>query len=85
MLQAYNDLVKKYKEAEKLAKSAPQEIKAKQVVEEKVVKTAAELEDALDEALICEDPIFLDVQSEPEVEHLPPVYSWLQAAEGEKD
>jgi acetolactate synthase-1/2/3 large subunit len=43
--------------------------------------TAADLTTALDEAFCSDKPVFLDVISEPEIEHLPPVYSWLQAAE----
>ena len=48
------------------------------------VETAIDLENALDEAFVSERPVFLDINSEPEVEHLPPVFSWLQAASPEK-
>ncbi len=43
MVQAYNDLLKKYQDVEKLAKSVPQEVKAKKVAEEKIVKVATDL------------------------------------------
>jgi len=45
------------------------------------IRTAAELEDGLDEAFAQNGPIFLDVVSETEVDQLPPVYTWLRAAE----
>ena len=40
------------------------------------VKTPTELEAALDEAFRAEAPVFVDVHTEPEVDDLPPVYSW---------
>ena len=45
------------------------------------IKTSAELEDGLDEAFAQNGPVFLDVVSETEVDQLPPVYTWLRAAE----
>jgi len=45
------------------------------------VETAADLEAGLDDAFASEGPVFLDVISESEVERLPPVYSWLKAAD----
>lgn len=48
------------------------------------VKIPAELDEAMDEAFVSRAPVFLDVLTEPEVEHLPPVYTWLQAAGDEK-
>ena len=45
------------------------------------VETPADLETGLDEAFAGDSPVFLDVKSEPEAEHLPPVFSWLKAAE----
>ena len=44
------------------------------------IETPEDLESGLDTAMAADGPVFLDVISEPEVEHLPPVYSWLQAA-----
>ena len=32
------------------------------------------------EAFASDVPVFLDIKSEPEAEHLPPVYSWHKAA-----
>lgn len=45
------------------------------------IKTPAELDDGLDEAFASSKPIFLGVVSESEVAELPPVYTWLKAAE----
>lgn len=45
------------------------------------IRTAAELEDGLDEAFAQNGPIFLDVISETELDQLPPVYTWQRAAE----
>ena len=47
------------------------------------VKTPAELTEGLDVAFSSNDPIFLDVATEPEVDNLPPVFSWQKAAENE--
>ncbi len=44
------------------------------------VETPAELDEGLDQAFAAQGPFFLDVVSEPEVNDLPPVYSWLKAA-----
>jgi len=46
-------------------------------------KTPAELAEGLGAAFSSNDPVFLDVVTEPEVENLPPVYSWHKAAENE--
>ena len=46
-------------------------------------ETGLELEDALKQAFSANEPVFIDAHTEPEVEKLPPVYSWLKAA-GEK-
>ncbi|MCP4720552.1 MAG: thiamine pyrophosphate-binding protein, partial [Desulfobacteraceae bacterium] len=40
------------------------------------VKTPDELDQAFDDALACQGPVFIDVVTEPEVSKLPPVYSW---------
>jgi acetolactate synthase-1/2/3 large subunit len=40
--------------------------------------TPREQEGALDEAFAGSGPVFVDVASEPEVDHLPPVDSWLR-------
>ena len=45
------------------------------------VETPAELEDALDEAFASDGPFFLDVLTESEVMEIPPVVTWLKAAE----
>jgi acetolactate synthase-1/2/3 large subunit len=45
------------------------------------VKTPTELDAAVDKAFSSTAPVFLDVITQPEVDHLPPVYSWLEAAE----
>lgn len=44
------------------------------------VETPAQLEKALDEAFAHDGPSFLDVVTEPLVQEIPPVYSWLKAA-----
>ena len=44
------------------------------------VETPAELAQALDEAFAHDGPCFLDVVTEPLVNDIPPVYSWLKAA-----
>lgn len=44
------------------------------------VETPAQLERALDEAFAHDGPCFLDVVTEPLVNEIPPVYSWLKAA-----
>jgi thiamine pyrophosphate-dependent acetolactate synthase large subunit-like protein len=44
----------------------------------------AEFEEGLDEAFASDGPVFLDVITESEVTELPPVYSWLKAAEKHK-
>ena len=45
------------------------------------VETPAELEEGLDEAFSTQAPVFLDVVTESLLTELPPVYSWLKAAE----
>jgi acetolactate synthase-1/2/3 large subunit len=45
------------------------------------VENAADLERCLDKAFASEGPVFLDVNTESEVSELPPVYSWLEAAQ----
>ena len=45
------------------------------------VETPAELEEALDEAFASDGPFFLDVLTESEVMEIPPVVTWLKAAE----
>jgi acetolactate synthase-1/2/3 large subunit len=45
------------------------------------IRTSAELEKGLDAAFDSQDPVFLDVVTEPEITELPPVYSWLKKAE----
>jgi acetolactate synthase-1/2/3 large subunit len=45
------------------------------------IETPQELEDGLDEAFASSGPVFLDVVTESEISELPPVYSWLKAAE----
>jgi acetolactate synthase-1/2/3 large subunit len=45
------------------------------------IETPQELEDGLDEAFASSAPVFLDVVAESEISELPPVYSWLKAAE----
>jgi acetolactate synthase I/II/III large subunit len=44
------------------------------------VETPAQLERALDEAFAHDGPSFLDVVTEPLINEIPPVYSWLKAA-----
>jgi acetolactate synthase I/II/III large subunit len=44
------------------------------------VETPAQLERALDEAFAHDGPCFLDVVTEPLVNEVPPVYSWLKTA-----
>ena len=44
------------------------------------VETPAQLERALDEAFAHDGPCFLDIVTEPLVNEIPPVYSWLKAA-----
>jgi acetolactate synthase-1/2/3 large subunit len=46
-------------------------------------KTPAELTEGLSVAFSSNDPVFLDVATEPEVDNLPPVFSWQKAAENE--
>ena len=43
-------------------------------------ESGEELESALQEAFSTNCPVFIDAFTEPEVEKLPPVYSWLKAA-----
>lgn len=45
------------------------------------IETPKELEEGLDEAFATMSPVFLDVVTESEVSELPPVYSWMKAAE----
>jgi acetolactate synthase-1/2/3 large subunit len=45
------------------------------------IKTPEELTQGLDAAFASDQPIFVDVITEPEVEFLPPVYNWLRTAE----
>ncbi|MEJ2659369.1 MAG: thiamine pyrophosphate-binding protein [Desulfobacteraceae bacterium] len=45
------------------------------------IQTPEALGPALAAAFSGDQPVFLDVATEPEVEHLPPVYSWHKAAE----
>lgn len=45
------------------------------------IENPKELEEGLDEAFATWAPVFLDVVTESEVTELPPVYSWLKAAE----
>lgn len=49
------------------------------------IKTSTELDSGLDEAFSTPGPVFLDVISEPEVDQLPPVYSWMKACGLTKD
>lgn len=49
------------------------------------IETPAELEEGLDEAFSTEAPVFLDVVTESLLTELPPVYSWLKAAEKKKN
>jgi acetolactate synthase-1/2/3 large subunit len=43
------------------------------------VKTAAELDQALDQAFAAKEPFFVDVLTETETKQTPPVFSWLKA------
>lgn len=45
------------------------------------IRGVQDLEAGLDAAFAADGPVFLDVISEPEVENLPPVYSWLKATD----
>ena len=45
------------------------------------VKSAADLEESLQQAFASEEPVFLDIPTAPNPGELPPVYSWLRAAE----
>lgn len=45
------------------------------------IQTADELEAGLDMAFSAHEPVFLDIVSESEVSELPPVYTWMAAAE----
>jgi TPP-dependent trihydroxycyclohexane-1,2-dione (THcHDO) dehydratase len=49
------------------------------------VKTPAELDATMDKAFDSTAPLFLDVIAQPEVDLLPPVTSWLKAAEKASD
>ena len=44
-------------------------------------ETTADLAEGLDVAFSSTKPVFLDVATEPEVDSLPPVYSWLKTAQ----
>lgn len=48
------------------------------------VETPGELQEALDEAFAWDGPLFVDVKSESLLSELPPVLSWLRAAERQK-
>lgn len=50
-------------------------------VEAMRISTIDELENGMDLAFSTKRPIFLDIISESEVSELPPVYSWMKAAE----
>ena len=43
-------------------------------------ESGEELESVLQKAFSTNGPVFIDAITEPEVEKLPPVYSWLKAA-----
>ena len=45
------------------------------------VNTPEELSQSLRSAFSGNQPVFIDVVTEPEVENLPPVYTWLTHAE----
>ena len=49
------------------------------------VKTPAELDAAMDHAFKSSTPVFLDVVTQPEVDRLPPVYSWLKTRKNASD
>jgi acetolactate synthase I/II/III large subunit len=48
------------------------------------VNTPEELSESLQAAFSGNQPVFIDVVTEPEVENLPPVYTWLTHAEKKK-
>jgi acetolactate synthase I/II/III large subunit len=48
------------------------------------IRTVEELEAGLETAFSATEPIFLDVVSESEVSELPPVYTWMKAAEARR-
>jgi len=48
------------------------------------VNTPKELSESLQAAFSGNQPVFIDVVTEPEVENLPPVYTWLTHAEKKK-
>jgi acetolactate synthase-1/2/3 large subunit len=48
------------------------------------VNTPEELSESLQSAFSGNQPVFIDVVTEPEVENLPPVYTWLTHAEKKK-
>jgi acetolactate synthase-1/2/3 large subunit len=48
------------------------------------IETPGELQEALDEAFAWDGPFFVDVKSESLLTELPPVLSWLRAAERQK-
>jgi acetolactate synthase-1/2/3 large subunit len=48
------------------------------------IETPGELEEGLDEAFSAEEPVFLDIVTESLLKEIPPVYSWLKAAEKKK-
>lgn len=45
------------------------------------IETPGELEEGLDKAFSVQEPVFLDIVTESLLKEVPPVYSWLQAAE----
>jgi acetolactate synthase-1/2/3 large subunit len=45
------------------------------------IETPGELEEGLDNAFSVQEPVFLDIVTESLLKEVPPVYSWLQAAE----
>lgn len=49
------------------------------------IETPEELCEGLDLAFKSNDPIFLDIKSEPESNDIPPVFSWIKAGTKEKD
>jgi acetolactate synthase-1/2/3 large subunit len=49
------------------------------------VETTTDLAEGLNVAFSSTEPMFLDVITEPEVENLPPVYSWLKTAQSYSD
>ena len=48
------------------------------------IETPGELEEGLDKAFSAEEPVFLDIVTESLLKEIPPVYSWLKAAEKKK-